>query len=299
VPSGRLRVLVTGWASFLHGEATAGDVLAMQAVEGVLGSAGIACDLAWSPVLRPGGLSLADAVPDRYSHLVFCCGPLAGWQVQELHQRYAGCRRIAAGVSVIDPADPAVTGFHAVLARDGADQDPERDLAAAVSVPPVPVAGVILANPQPEYTARGRHQVLATALGAWLAGQDCARLALDTRLDPRHWRHPATPAQLEAVIQRLDVVLTTRLHGLVLALKNGVPALAVDPVAGGAKVAAQAAAWDWPAVVLARGDGEPADPAELSRQWAWCLSEAGRGRARAAAAGPVPSLGRLLAALRG
>lgn len=33
------------------------------------------------------------------------------------------------------------------------------------------------------------------------------------------------------MLRRLDVVVTTRLHGLVLALKNGVPALAVDPVA--------------------------------------------------------------------
>jgi polysaccharide pyruvyl transferase WcaK-like protein len=45
------------------------------------------------------------------------------------------------------------------------------------------------------------------------------------------------------VISRLDLVITMRMHGLVLALKHGVPALAVDPVAGGAKVTAQAQAW--------------------------------------------------------
>jgi polysaccharide pyruvyl transferase WcaK-like protein len=57
------------------------------------------------------------------------------------------------------------------------------------------------------------------------------------------------------VIARADVVVTTRLHGLVLALKQGVPVLAVDPVAGGARVATQAAAWGWP--VLLPRSGSP------------------------------------------
>ncbi len=48
-----VRVLVTAWPSFLHGEATAGDVLAMNAVRGALTAADIRCDLAWSPVFRP------------------------------------------------------------------------------------------------------------------------------------------------------------------------------------------------------------------------------------------------------
>jgi hypothetical protein len=294
------RVLVTGWPSFLHGEATAGDVLAMEAARAALSAAGIGCDLAWSPVLRPGGLTLDDAGPERYTHLVFCCGPLAGWQVRGLHHRYASCRRVAAGVSVIDPSDPAAAGFHAVLPRDGGGQPPARDLAAAVAVPTVPVAGIILASAQPEYGSRARHEGLAADLADWLAGQDCARLALDTRLDSGNWRHAATPAQLESAVRRLDVVLTTRLHGLVLALKNGIPALAIDPVAGGAKVAAQAAAWDWPAVLVPpAGAGPVLDRGALGQWWDWCLSGAGRRRARAAAISPAPSLSGLLTALRG
>ena len=83
------------------------------------------------------------------------------------------------------------------------------------------------------------------------------------------------------MIARSDVVVTTRLHGLVLALKNGVPALAVDPVAGGAKVAAQAAAWGWP-VLLPRSGNPVLDRGELDRLWAWCRSEEGQARARSA-----------------
>jgi hypothetical protein len=64
----------------------------------------------------------------------------------------------------------------------------------------------------------------------------------------------------------------------VLALKQGVPVLAVDPVAGGAKVATQAAAWGWP-VLLPRSGSPVLDQDELDRLWGWCRSAEGRARA--------------------
>jgi len=155
------------------------------------------------------------------------------------------------------------------------------DLAAAVPVPAVPVAAVILASAQPEYAARGQHVPLTQGLGEWLGTLDCARVVVDTRLARGEWRSPATAAQVEAVIARADVVVTTRLHGLVLALKQGVPVLAIDPVAGGAKVAAQAAAWGWP-VLLPRSANPVLDRGELDRLWAWCRSAEGRARADSA-----------------
>jgi Polysaccharide pyruvyl transferase len=278
---GRGRVLIAGWPSFLHGEATAGDVLAMEAARTALSDAGFECDLAWSPVFRPGGRTLEDCAPDDYTHLVFTCGPVHGWQIERLHDRYRGCHRVAVGVSVIDPADPAVTGFHQVLPRDAPGTAGRLDLAAAVPVPAVPVAAVILAGAQPEYAARGRHSLLTDELGGWLADLDCARVVVDTRLAHRDWRNPATAAQVEAIIGRADVVVTTRLHGLVLALKQGVPVLAVDPVAGGAKVAAQAGAWGWP-VLLPRSGHPLLDQGELDRLWSWCRSAEGRARAGSA-----------------
>ncbi|OLT13608.1 polysaccharide pyruvyl transferase [Actinomadura sp. CNU-125] len=280
---GAPRVLVTGWPSFLHGEATAGDVLAMEAVRRALTCAGVECDLAWSPVFRPGGLDLDGADPRDYSDVVFVCGPAHGEQVRGLHRRYARCRRVAVGVSVIDPGDPAVTGFDAVLARDAPAAGPRQDLSALPPTGSVPVVGVLLAPGQREYGERRRHGAVEDELTRWLASRSCARLPLDTRLDPRDWRLCTTAAELESVLRRLDLVVTTRLHGLVLALKNGVPALAVDPVGGGAKVAAQARAWGWPAIVTVPLDAGPPllDRAELDRWWDWALSADAAGRASA------------------
>ncbi|MEU1710411.1 polysaccharide pyruvyl transferase family protein [Streptomyces sp. NPDC005706] len=279
-PEARGRLLLAGWFSFLHGEVTAGDVLALDRVRDVLGRAGIAHDVAWSPGFRPGALHLEDVRPEAYSHVVFVCGPVHGRQVEELHERFSHCVRIAVGTSVVDRDSPAVTGFHVVLARDAFDTEPGRDLAArAPALPPRPVAGTVLTHGQHEYGHKRRHEEVAERLGDWLLGKDCARLELDTRLDTRDWRLCATPAQLESVLSRLDLVVTDRLHGLVLALRAGVPALAVDPVEGGAKVTAQARACDWPALVAA----ERMNQGALERWWDWCLTY-GRAQAQRIAA---------------
>jgi hypothetical protein len=292
-----MRVLVTGWFSFLHGEATAGDLLALDAVRAALGAAGISHDTAWSPVFRPGGFRIEDAAPARYTHLVFVCGPLHGEPVAALHARYAAARRIAVGVSVIDRASPAHAGFDLVLARDGGPGPPHRDLAVAApqfraagparrsrrpaAGPPVPVTGVILATGQGEYGDRRRHDLVTAQLTHWLAGLRSAPLELDTRLDSRDWRLCSSAEAFTALVSRLDVVVTTRLHGLVLALGRGIPVLAVDPVAGAGKVTAQARAWEWPAIVPAE---DAADPRLLDRLWNWCRSDPGRAAAASAAA---------------
>ncbi|MGW7282371.1 polysaccharide pyruvyl transferase family protein [Streptomyces sp. NPDC054844] len=278
---GRDKTLVTGWFSFLHGEATAGDVLALRRVEEVLRDAGLAYDVVWSPGFRADGAHFADVDPAAYSRLVFVCGPAHGPQVEEVHRRFAHCVRIAVGVSVVDPASPAVTGFHEVLARDAAGTVPTLDLAARAPASPArPVVGVVLTHGQHEYGGQRRHEEVAAGLTRWLAGKDCARLELETRLDAHDWRLCGTPAQLEAVLPRLDLVVTDRLHGLVLALRAGTPALAVDPVAGGAKVTAQARACGWPALVAAERLTEDV----LEHWWDWCLT-GGRVEARRIGAG--------------
>ncbi|MFB8771802.1 polysaccharide pyruvyl transferase family protein [Streptomyces broussonetiae] len=272
----RRRILVAGWFSFQDGEATAGDVLALRRVEDVLRRAGDAYDVVWSPGFRAGALHLDEVRPEDYSHLVFVCGPVHGPPVEELHRRFAHCARIAVGTSVVDPDSPAVTGFHRILARDAPMASPVEDLSARAPVVPVrPVVGVILTHGQHEYGAQRRHDDVARTVTRWLAERDCARLELDTRLDTHDWRLSATPAQLLSVLARLDLVVTDRLHGLVLALRAGTPALVIDPVEGGAKVSAQARACGWPALIAA----ERLDGRLLERWWDWCLTS-GRVAAR-------------------
>ncbi|GAA1781301.1 polysaccharide pyruvyl transferase family protein [Streptomonospora arabica] len=303
-----MRTLVTGWFGFLHGEATAGDVGAAAAVSAALAGAGVPHDIGRSPHTLIDGPVLDDVHPGDYDHLVFVCGPAHGRQVRDLHRRFAHCRRTAVGVSVVDPADPAVRGFHTVIPRDGAADPPRPDLAAvAPAQPEVPVVGVTRAPDQPEYGDRGEHAEAHAELDRWLAAKDCARVPLDTRLDAADSAHCATYGQFDALVRRVDLVVTTRLHGLVLALRNGVPAIAVDPVSGGAKVSAQARALGWPAVAVRGGPGIGADDGtgfrdRLDELWVWCRSPAARTRTgwtAAAARGRSPLIDDLLAALTG
>lgn len=271
------RILVTGWFSFLDGEVTAGDALAQRAVSAALDQLGLAHDTAWSPGFAPGELTLEKALPADYEQLLFVCGPVHGEQLAGLHRRYASCRRVAVGVSVVAHDSPAVRGFHRVIARDGAGPASLPDLATvAPAGGPTPVVGVALTCGQGEYGDRRAHGRVAGVLLPWLAGKDCARVEADTRLAHDEWRHCGTPDQYLSLIGRLDVVVTDRLHGLVLALRAGVPALAVDPVAGAAKVTAQAEVLHWPALLA----GEDLTAAQLDHWWDWCLSPAGKGTAR-------------------
>jgi len=150
------------------------------------------------------------------------------------------------GVTVLNPADSAVAGFDLILARDGYRSPPRRGLAtaavAASARPVVPVAGVALTYGQGEYGQRRRHDMVTERITGRLGSKTCASVQLETRLDIRDWRLCSITEAFMSQLARLDIVVTTRLHSLALALSAGVPALAVDPVPGGGEVTAQARA---------------------------------------------------------
>lgn len=288
-----MRVLIVSWASFLHGEAAAGDVASMYRVASALETAGIPHDSAWSPMLRPAAMSLADAPAQNYTDVVFVCGRLHGWQVEQLHDRYASCHRVAVGSSVTDPHSPAYTRFHAVLARDFPGAPAIRDLSAGVAYARTPVAALVLAPGRWEHGAHLRQERVHQHLLDWFAGVDCATIVADSRLDTGDSRRCATPDQFAALLDRSDVVVTTRLHGLAFGLACGVPVLAVDTTAGGGKLSAQATAWEWPALLSAEDvhvGPEHAHP-RLQRWWEWCRTAEARVLAEARAA-EAPAAGR-------
>ena len=143
----------------------------------------------------------------------------------------------------------------------------------------MPVVGLVRAHPQEEYRELSAHGAADELLQALLASREVSIVPIDTRLD-RNATGLRTAAEVESLIAHVDVVLTTRLHGLVLALKNGVPAVAVDPIRGGAKIRRQAETLGWPYAYAV----DEATPARLEEAFESCLRPGARAEASAVAA---------------
>jgi len=236
-----MRVLVAGWFSFDEVIATVGDELGADVVVGWLTEEGIAHDVAWAPYLGRG-VDWRDVDPADYTHLVFVSGPISDTQLlRELTGTFAAAQRWAVNVSVVSPAGRAM--FDRVWERD-APELARPDLAVATTTGDLPVVAVAFAPAQEEYGERSQADRVRSAIEEWLATR--ALPWFEVTMDLFEKPHPRHPAQVEALIRRADVVVSMRLHALVLGLAHGVPVVACDAVVGGAKVTAQAGALGWP-----------------------------------------------------
>jgi len=296
-----MRVLVCGWFSFEPMGATAGDLRARDVACRWLDEAGVDHDVALAPVFA-SGLDWRGADPARYSHLLFVCGPFDPDRepVTGLLARFSAARLVGLDVSIdrpLEEQDP----FHLLFARDSS-RGGAPDLAFAAEHARVPAVGVILVPLQREYGERARHAEAEAMIRRVLRTRPVARVDLDTALTNDPGTHDTeslrSPAEVESLLARMDAVVTTRLHGLVLALKAGIPVAAVDPVAGGAKVLHQAWEIGWPYARAA----DDLDEAWLGAALDACLEPGAREEARACAgraAGEVERMReRFVAALR-
>jgi polysaccharide pyruvyl transferase WcaK-like protein len=93
------------------------------------------------------------------------------------------------------------------------------------------------------------------------------RLDLDTLVEDNE-TVSQTLAQFESLVRRADAVISTRLHGLVLTLKNGTPVVAIDPIAGGSKITAQAKTLGWPILF----NGNDLTPDDLHNAVTACIA---------------------------
>lgn len=279
------RVLAVGFFS------TIGDLDSLEVLRGWIGEAG--GETLVAPIEARVRAALSGAVdpdalsPEEITHVVLVCGP--AWEGLYRRRcpfdlrRFAGARFLGLNLTMVRPI-AEWNPFHALFERDS-ERTTRPDLTFLHSRDRVPVIGVCRVHPQPEYGDRQRHALAEEKIERLLAGIDAAVVPLKTVWPPRGGRgrdavRTATPAAIESLIARMDVVVTMRLHAMVYALKNGVPAVAVDPVEGGGKVLAQARTLGWPHAFAA----DAVDDAALRTALDACLAPDARADARAAAA---------------
>jgi len=268
-----MKALVAGWFSFEQMGATAGDLLARDLACEWLRAAGREADVAVAPPFT-AGVDWREVDPATYSHVVFVCGPFGnGPPVTEFLERFSGRRLIGLDLSMLDPLD-VWNPFDLLLERDSSRAS-RPDISFVASAPLVPVVGTCLIDAQPEYRERDAHAAASGALTRLVESREAARVEIDTRLDENR-SGLRTASEVESLLACMDLVLTTRLHGMVLALKHGVPVLAVDSVEGGGKLTRQAETIGWPVIFRV----EAVTDEELERAFDFCVTAEARSKAR-------------------
>jgi hypothetical protein len=268
------KILVAGWFSFEWGHATAGDLLAGDLACEWLESAGISYDVAIASPFQ-GGVDWRITDPRHYSHLVFVCGPFGNGPLEtEILNHFAGCETIGLNLSMLEPVH-AHNPFDVLLERDSLAVT-RPDVVFATRQHRVPVVGVVLVEPY----EGAMTQAANVEIGRLLDAHEVSVVPIDTRLDVENGlgnsANLRSPGEIESLIARMDMVVSTRLHGMVLALKNGVPAIAVDPQPGGAKIQRQAKEIGWPAVF----NVDTCTHEALQEAFDYCLTEEARAKAR-------------------
>jgi hypothetical protein len=267
-----VKILVAGWFSFENGHATAGDLLAREVVMSWLDARGLQYDVAAADPFR-GDVRWEIVGRHDYDAVLFVCGPFQRGELEERFLRhFDGAPLFGLNLSLTEDLD-SWNPFHRLWERDSS-RTARPDLVFLSDAQPVPVVGVCKVEPYPG----GLTDLTDPAIDALLDARHAAVVTIDTRLDVNEVGL-RTPVEVESLIARTDTLVTTRLHGLVLALKNGVPVVAIDPEAGGAKLVRQAQTVGWPICFTA----DALHPDALGKALDYCLTEDARTLARACA----------------
>ena len=171
---------------------------------------------------------------------------------------------------MIDPVEDW-NPFDVLIERDSS-RTKLPDMTFIESTQNVPVVGRCLA-PRPRdkhYEDRERYDEANRAISELIERKNLAVIDIDTRWpSSRNTAGQKNASQVVSLMKRVDVMLTTRLHGMVFSIKSGVPVIAVDFISGGDKVTAQSKVIDWPMTIRA----ENASPEWMDQAFDWCLSK--------------------------
>ncbi|TIS89691.1 capsular polysaccharide synthesis protein [Mesorhizobium sp.] len=273
-PSGRYTIVADAvaeappillcWYGSLKDNGTIGDLYAVQSVAARMEALGMTFrHLTASTAFQISGerVALEELVGDYRTTLVFVCGPVIKDHpiVETVIRRFPSVRKIGVSISLFDQNHiNYVQPFDVALAREGGGQRFE-DVAILAPWQVTPkrerrsneplVVGLVLRGEQSEY---GPQRSLHDRTGA-LTRHVLDSLASNYQVKTVEIEHHLTrsgraPAEIEALYSRCDLVLTSRFHGAILAMRNEVPFIAIDQIRGGGKLTNLLSTSGWPFV---------------------------------------------------
>lgn len=231
-----MKALLIGWFSSDLGTATTGDLLAMENVADRLSQSGVdTYALGTSvPGFRVRWVTISDAM--QFDIAIWICGPLAGTFPLDLRTKVSCNRWIAVNVSDVGQ-DHVTRAFDAVWWRDSASQH-SADLALRqVRTHDLDSVGLLFVGPQKEY-AIDHSLLVSRVIDEWKRLTRRVWINLDTRF-PANSVGQDHPLAIASQIGSVSALITTRLHGAVIASALGVPVLPIDQIPGGGKLSVQ------------------------------------------------------------
>ena len=232
------------WGSCRHDRAhlTIGDISSVQAFYRGFHERGLPARILFEGDYPTSGVQTVDPAscdPGSFSAFVFVCGPLhANWSAGDFFGRFSCIPRLALNVSKVHESGGAENLFDLIIWRDSSDVrtfdvaiDPRGRRRSATKSPRRGLS-VCLVTDQPEYGAAG-----ATSQAALDLIDEAITISGRERVgDISTVLGTQSLAQIEDAFSSREMIVTTRLHGSLFAIRNGVPIVAIDQVKGGAKV---------------------------------------------------------------
>src|ERR1017187_3375703 len=256
-------ILVT-WFGSIHPCGTVGDLFAVQSVISRLVASGF--DVFHASETSTFGLqgrnvsSINMVDPREVDLLIFVCGPIIkGNPICQIFERFAPSRKIGVSVSLMANGAPNYTQpFDIVFAREGGSRRYE-DVAILAPLTSRRLVdsqrvgirvGLALRGPQGEYgeCLDGTVRKLAeSAVNTLSASRPVDVVEIEHHLV----RSGRTPPEIEGLYAGCDLIITSRFHGGMLALRNTIPFIAIDQIRGGAKISSLLKPTGWPYVFRA------------------------------------------------
>ena len=258
------RRLLVGWFGSFAGHGTIGDWRSLEAMVSHLVGMGHDVFHATADSVVICGAVRVDwrhFAPDACDAVIFVCGPILRHhsETNAFFERFATTELVGVGVSLLPEGHHNhYNPFRAVFARQGGTEN-FGDIAICAAKPAKQVLserskgeiviGLALRGEQHEYgTSLCRWREAAamfSALTDLLARYAPVRIV---EIENHLVRAGRAPDEIEAQYVDCDLVLTTRFHGAIAALRQDVPLIALDQISGGAKVLPLLMGLGWSAV---------------------------------------------------
>ena len=195
---------------------------------------------------------------------IFVCGPLLKQHppTKELFEKFSLCTKIAVGVSLL-PKDHFNyhNPFDHVLAREGTTElfadvailapefrfdDRRMHSASKITI------GLAMRGPQNEYgtevcLSKQLDETINSALNEIETWENIHVIKIENHLQ----RSGRSPREIEDQYRSCDLIISSRFHGCMMALRHLVPFIAIDQIKDGAKVLNLVGETGWPHVYQA------------------------------------------------